>query len=165
MALYRRKGIRSGMDEKKIKRIGDINALVSEQCGPEATGGEPFSRVCPQLWLMDDKELRSILLYVDSMTEKDPEVNMLYLKNRVFNLCPKTNEEVMKILLKSRLEAGDPSPEKTRILDQVKQLFTAPSNEQSRLQSVQESLSMESGPTTPSTKRSSREDSHSRYTR
>lgn len=165
MALYRRKGIMSGMDEKKIKMIGDINALVREQCGPEATGGEPFSRVCQQLLLMDHKALRSMLLYVASMTEKDPELKMLYLKNKVFSLCPKTNEEVMKTLLKSRAEAGDPSPEKTRILDYVKQLFTPPSNEQSRLQSVQESPSMESGPTAPSTKRSSREDSHSGRTR
>lgn len=165
MALYRRKGIMSGMDEKKIKMIGDINARVFEQCGPEATGGEPFSRVCQQLLLMDYKALRSILLYVVSMTEKDPELKMLYLKNKVFSLCPKTNEEVMKTLLKSRADSGDPSPEKTRILDYVKQLFTPPSNEQSRLQSVQESPSMESEPTTPSTKRSSREDSHSGRTR
>ena len=165
MALYRKKGIRSDIDEKKIKLIGDIDALVSEQCGPEATGGEPFSRVCQQLLLMDHKALRSMLLYVASMTEKDPELKMLYLKNKAFSLCPKTNDEVMKILLKSRLESGDLSPEKTRILNQVKQLFTAPSNEQSRLQSVQESLSIESGPTAPSTRRSSREDSHSGRTR
>ena len=158
MALFRKQGIKSGMDEKKIRKIEDINALLFERLGHEATGGEPFSRVCPQLWLMDDKELRSILLYVDSMTEKDPEVNMLYLKNRIFNLCPKTNEEVMKTLLKSRLEAGKPSPEKTRILDHVKQLFTPPSNEQSQLQSVQESSSIKSKPTASSTRKSSKED-------
>ena len=158
MALYRKKGIRSDIDEKKIKLIGDIDALVSEQCGSEATGGEPFSRVCQQLLLMDHKALRSMLLYVASMNEKDPELKMLYLKNKAFSLCPKTNDEVMKILLKSRLEAGDPSPEKARILDQMKQLFTAPSNEQSRLQSVQKSSSIKSKPTASSTRRSSKEE-------
>ena len=158
MALYRKKGIRSDIDEKKIKLIGDIDAQVSEQCGPEATGGEPFSRVCQQLLLMDHKALRSMLLYVTSMNEKDPELKMLYLKNKAFSLCPKTNDEVMKILLKSRLEAGDPSPEKARILDQMKQLFTAPSNEQSRLQSVQKSSSIKSKPTASSTRRSSKEE-------
>lgn len=158
MALYRKKGIKSGIDEKKIKLIGDIDALVSEQCGPEATGGEPFSRVCQQLLLMDHKALRSMLLYVASMTEKDPELKILYLKNKAFSLCSKTNDEVMKTLLKSRLEAGDPSPGKARILDQVKQLFTAPSNEQSRLQSVQESSSIKSKPTASSTRRSSKEE-------
>ena len=157
MALYNKKGTRSGMDEKKIKLIGDIDALAREKLGPEATGGEPFSRVCQQLLLMDHKDLRSMLLYVASMNEKDPELKMLYLKNKAFSLCPKTNDEVMKILLKSRAEAGNPSSEKTRILDYVKKLFTAPSNEQSRLQSVQESSSIKSKPTASSTRKSSKE--------
>ena len=157
MALYRNKGIRSGMDEKKIRLIGDIDALVLEKLGPEATGGESFSRVCPQLPFMDEKNLKSMLLYVDSMTEKDPELCVLYLKNKVFSLCPIPKEEAMRRLVENRAaEIGKTSETGKNIFTQFKSIIFAPSDESSRTQSDQKSSSEESRQATLTTKKTNK---------
>lgn len=92
-------------EEIKRRRMEDLSAMVLDKFGPEATGHQPFHRCCPQVRLMDKDGLGKLLAYVNGISVNDPVVDMLYLKNRVFQILPMTDEQAMAAMLNDRTEA------------------------------------------------------------